>query len=221
MSKSKFIDHTLLAAKATQAQIEQLCQEALQHDFCSVCVNPFWVSFAKQRLQGSDVKVCTVIGFPLGANTSSLKAFETEEAVKNGADEVDMVMNIGLAKAGDWAGVEADMKAVVQAANGALVKVILETCLLNEEEIRRACQAAVAAKVDFVKTSTGFSSGGATVEAVKLMRECVGTDIGVKASGGIRSAEDFAAMVAAGANRIGASAGVALLGGEGGTGHDY
>ena len=119
MSKSKFIDHTLLAAKATQAQIEQLCQEALQHDFCSVCVNPFWVSFAKQRLQGSDVKVCTVIGFPLGANTSSLKAFETEEAVKNGADEVDMVMNIGLAKAGDWAGVEADMKAVVQAANGA------------------------------------------------------------------------------------------------------
>lgn len=221
MSKSKFIDHTLLAAKATQAQIEQLCQEALQHDFCSVCVNPFWVSFAKQRLQGSDVKVCTVIGFPLGANTSSLKAFETEEAVKNGADEVDMVMNIGLAKAGDWAGVEADMKAVVQAANGALVKVILETCLLSEEEIRRACQAAVAAKVDFVKTSTGFSSGGATVEAVKLMRECVGADIGVKASGGIRSTEDFAAMVAAGANRIGASAGVALLGGEGGTGHDY
>lgn len=221
MSESKFIDHTLLAAKATRTQIEQLCREAVQYDFCSVCVNPVWVSFAKQCLQGSTVKVCTVIGFPLGANTSTLKAFETQEAVQHGADEVDMVMNIGLAKSGDWAGVEADMKAVVQAANGTLVKVILETCLLSEEEIRLACQAAVAAKVDFVKTSTGFSTAGATVEAVKLMRECVGADMGVKASGGIRRPEEFRAMIEAGANRIGASAGVVLLGKDGGTAHDY
>lgn len=212
MKPSKLIDHTLLAAKATQPEIERLCAEARQHDFCSVCVNPAWVSLAKAQLADSDVKVCTVIGFPLGANTSEVKAFETQNAITNGAQEIDMVMNIGWAKTGQWDKVERDIHAVVQAATGkALVKVILETCLLNEAEIRAACQAAKQAGADFVKTSTGFSTAGATVEAVRLMREVVGEHMGVKASGGIRTSADMHAMIAAGANRIGASAGVALL----------
>lgn len=213
MKRSKLIDHTLLAPTATAADIEKLCAEAVEHDFCSVCVNPTWVALAKEKLAGSDVKVCTVIGFPLGANTSQIKALETENAIANGAQEIDMVMNIGFAKMGDWHAVAQDMAAVVQAASGkALVKVILETCLLTDDEIRHACQAAVQAGVDFVKTSTGFSKGGATVEAVRLMREVVGEHIGVKASGGVRSQADLENMVMAGANRIGASAGVALLG---------
>lgn len=212
---ARLIDHTLLAAQATPDEIARLCDEAREHGFCSVCVNPVHVPQARAALQGSDVKVCTVIGFPLGANTSATKAFEAAEAVKNGADEVDMVINIGLAKAGKWAVVQDDIAAVVRAvAPQTVVKVILEICLLNEGEIRKACAAAVAAGAHFVKTSTGFSSGGATVEAVRLMRECVGKDFGVKASGGIRTPEDFAAMVAAGANRIGASAGIKLLGGN-------
>ena len=215
MNQSKLIDHTLLAAQATQAQVARLCGEAAEYGFCSVCVNPARVAFAKARLAGTDVKVCTVIGFPLGAATSSAKAFETKDAIANGADEVDMVMNIGLAKDGDWAGVAAvDGKA--------LVKVILEICLLTEEEIRKACACALAAGADFVKTSTGFSTGGATVEAVRLMRECVGNKMGVKASGGVRTARDMAAMVAAGGSRIGASAGVALLNDSSGEmNHDY
>lgn len=213
MKRSKLIDHTLLAPTATAADIEKLCAEAVEHDFCSVCVNPTWVALVKEKLAGSDVKVCTVIGFPLGANTSQIKALETEQAIANGAQEIDMVMNIGFAKMGDWHAVAQDMAAVVQAASGkALVKVILETCLLTDDEIRHACQAAVQAGVDFVKTSTGFSKGGATVEAVRLMREVVGENIGVKASGGVRSQADLENMVMAGANRIGASAGVALLG---------
>lgn len=214
MKPSKYIDHTLLAPQATREQIAHLCNEAREHGFCSVCVNPYWVSFAKEALRGSGVKVCTVIGFPLGAGTSATKAFETAEAVRLGADEVDMVINIGLAKDGKWPEVEQDIAAVVQAAGKeTVVKVILEICLLNEEEIRTACLCAVRAGADFVKTSTGFSDSGATKEAVALMRATVGKDFGVKASGGIRTPEDFSAMLAAGANRIGASAGVKLLGG--------
>ena len=164
MKKSKYIDHTLLAAKATRADIERVCAEAVAYDFCSVCVNPTWVPLAKEKLQGSGVKVCTVIGFPLGANTSAVKAFEAADAVRNGADEVDMVLNVGLAKSGEWTAVQADIEAVVKAVEGrALVKVILETCLLTEAEIRQACACAVAAKADFVKTSTGVYTGGATV----------------------------------------------------------
>lgn len=213
MKKNKLIDHTLLSAKADGAQIERLCEEALHYDFCSVCVNPVWVPLAKEKLAGSDVKVCTVIGFPLGANTSKVKAFETQAAIDDGADEVDMVMNIGRAKEGGWEAVEADIAAVVQAAAGrASVKVILETCLLTDDEIRQSCAAAVRAGADFVKTSTGFSTGGATAEHVRLMRECVGENVGVKASGGVRTPEDLDKMVAAGANRIGASAGAVLLG---------
>lgn len=213
MKKSQLIDHTLLLAQATQDEIIRLCQEAKEYEFCSVCVNPFWVSLAKSLLDKSNVKVCTVIGFPLGANTSTVKAFEAKEAVEHGADEVDMVLNIGLAKMGDWEAVRADVKAVVDAvSDGTIVKVILETCLLSDDEIQKACDAVVQAGADFVKTSTGFSKSGATTHHVKLMRERVGTDFGVKASGGVRTAEDFEAMIAAGANRIGASAGVALLG---------
>lgn len=212
MKLSRYIDHTLLAPQATAAQIVQLCHEARAHDFFSVCVNPARVKQAKSALADSTVKVCTVIGFPLGADSSATKSFAAVDAIASGADELDMVMNIGLAKDGNWAAVQADIAAVVQAAAGrALVKVILETCLLTEEEIRHACTAAVQAGADFVKTSTGFSRGGATVEAVRLMRACVGPDFGVKASGGIRTSADFQAMLAAGANRIGASAGIKLL----------
>ena len=209
------IDHTLLSPQATPEHIAHLCAEAREHGFCSVCVNPVHVPQARDALAGSAVKVCTVIGFPLGANTSACKAFEAAEAVRNGAAEVDMVMAIGLAKAGLWSQVQEDMASVVQAVPAdTVVKVILETALLTDEEIRKACACAVAAGADFVKTSTGFACGGATVHAVALMRACVGEDVGVKASGGIRTPEDFAAMVAAGANRIGASAGIQLLGGN-------
>ncbi|WP_373741454.1 deoxyribose-phosphate aldolase [Neisseria sp.] len=214
MNNAKLIDHTQLAAAATRAQIEKLCREAAEYGFWSVCVNPSRVAEAKALLAGSGVKVCTVVGFPLGASSTQTKAFETRAAVADGADEIDMVMNIGLAKDGDWAAVRADIAAVAEAAKPALLKVILETCLLTPEEIRRACECAVAAGADFVKTSTGFSTGGAKAEDVRLMRECVGASFGVKASGGIRTAADLEAMVAAGADRIGASAGAALLGGK-------
>lgn len=212
MKLSRYIDHTLLAPQATAAQIVQLCHEARVHDFFSVCVNPARVKQAKSALADSTVKVCTVIGFPLGADSSTTKAFAAVDAIASGADELDMVMNIGLAKDANWAAVQADIAAVVQAVAGrALVKVILEICLLTEDEIRHACTAAVQAGADFVKTSTGFSGSGATVGAVRLMRACVGPDFGVKASGGIRTPVDFQAMLAAGANRIGASAGIKLL----------
>ena len=181
----------------------------------SVCVNPYWVSFCADQLKDSSVKVCTVIGFPLGASATEIKAFETKQAIADGADEVDMVINIGALKSGMDDVVRQDIEAVVKATTGeALVKVIIETSLLTEDEKRRACELAVAAGADFVKTSTGFSGGGATVADVKLMREVVGKDIGVKASGGVRNQQDAIAVIEAGANRIGASAGIAIIEGD-------
>ncbi|MBB5324760.1 deoxyribose-phosphate aldolase [Anoxybacillus tepidamans] len=212
---AKMIDHTLLKANTTKAQIVQLCEEAKQYGFASVCVNPTWVATAAELLKGTEVKVCTVIGFPLGANTPETKAFETKDAIEKGATEVDMVINIGALKDGNDELVERDILAVVEAAQGkALVKVIIETCLLTEEEKVRACRLAVRAGADYVKTSTGFSTGGATVEDVALMRQTVGRDIGVKASGGVRDLQGAEAMIEAGATRIGTSSGVAIVQGK-------
>lgn len=209
---AKMIDHTLLRADATQSEINQLTEEAKRYQFASVCVNPGWVSYAAEQLQGSGVDICTVIGFPLGASTSETKAFETTDAIAKGATEVDMVINISALKDGKDDYVEQDIRAVVEAAAGkALVKVIIETCLLTDEEKVRACQAAVRAGADFVKTSTGFSTGGATPEDIALMRRTVGPDMGVKASGGVRSLEDMQKMIEAGATRIGASSGVKIM----------
>ncbi|WP_409301764.1 deoxyribose-phosphate aldolase [Peribacillus sp. SCS-155] len=209
---ARLIDHTLLKADATKKEIKTLCEEAREYKFASVCVNPVWVRYAVELLAGSEVKVCTVIGFPLGANTPETKAFEAENAINNGAEEVDMVINIGALKDKDDELVEKDIRAVVEASKSkALTKVIIETSLLSEEEKVRACKLAVNAGADFVKTSTGFSTGGATVEDVALMRKTVGPDIGVKASGGVRSAADAKNVVDAGATRIGASAGVSII----------
>lgn len=209
---AKMIDHTLLKAEATKEQVEQLCAEAKEFQFASVCVNPTWVSYASELLQGTGVDVCTVIGFPLGATTPETKAFETTNAIENGATEVDMVINIGALKDKNNSLVERDIQAVVNAAKGkALTKVIIETSLLTEEEKIRACELAVSAGTDFVKTSTGFSTGGATVADIALMRKTVGPTIGVKASGGVRSAEDAKNMIDAGATRIGASSGIAIV----------
>lgn len=206
------IDHTLLKQDATKNQIEKLCEEAKTYTFASVCVNPTWVNLSAQLLQGTPVKVCTVIGFPLGASTTEVKAFETTNAIQNGAEEIDMVINVGALKDRDYNFVQKDIEAVVQAAKGkAIVKVILETCLLTDEEILRASEISKLAGADFVKTSTGFSTGGATVNAVKLMRGAVGPELGVKASGGVRSLSDLQAMVDAGATRIGASSGVEIV----------
>lgn len=209
---AKMIDHTLLKADATEEQMITLCEEARQYSFASVCVNPTWVKFCSEQLQSSDVKVCTVIGFPLGATTTETKVFETKNAIDNGAEEVDMVINIGALKNKENDLVEKDIHEVVTAAKGkALTKVIIETCLLTEEEKIRACELAVKAGADFVKTSTGFSTGGATVDDIQLMRKTVGPHIGVKASGGVRSVEDAKQMIDAGATRIGASSGVAIV----------
>ncbi|QPC46933.1 deoxyribose-phosphate aldolase [Mangrovibacillus cuniculi] len=209
---AKLIDHTLLKADAVTAEVEILCTEAREYGFASVCVNPTWVNYAAEQLKGSGVDVCTVIGFPLGASTPEVKAFETTNAIENGATEVDMVINIGALKDKNDELVLRDIKAVVDAAKGkALTKVIIETCLLTDEEKVRACELSVKAGADFVKTSTGFSTGGATVEDIALMRKTVGPDLGVKASGGVRSAEDAAAMTKAGATRIGASSGVKIV----------
>lgn len=213
MKLNKYIDHTILKPETTQEQVEKILSEAKEYDFASVCVNPTWVSLAAESLKDSDVKVCTVIGFPLGANTSAVKAFETEDAIANGADEIDMVINIGALKAGNDALVLDDIKAVVDASGDKLVKVIIETCLLTDDEKVRACQLSKEAGADYVKTSTGFSSGGATVADVALMRKTVGPDMGVKASGGARSYEDAIAFIEAGASRIGASSGVAIMNG--------
>ncbi|MBC1921814.1 deoxyribose-phosphate aldolase [Listeria grayi] len=221
MELAKLIDHTALKPETTKAQITQLCKEAKEYGFASVCVNPTWVKLAAELLAGSDVKVCTVIGFPLGANTSAVKAFEAKDAIANGAGEVDMVINIAALKDKDDALVESDIRAVVEAANGTLVKVIIETSLLSDEEKVRACEIAVKAGTDFVKTSTGFSTGGATKEDVALMRKTVGPAIGVKASGGVRTKQDVEDMVAAGATRIGASAGVAIVSGDQTSKSDY
>jgi deoxyribose-phosphate aldolase len=209
------IDHTLLKPEATRQQIESLCQEAKEYKFASVCVNPTWVGTAKELLQGSGVMVCTVIGFPLGATTSETKAFETKNAIENGAEEVDMVINIGALKDHNDELVEKDIRAVVEAAKGkAHTKVIIETSLLTNEEKIRACELAVKAGADFVKTSTGFSTGGATAEDIALMRKTVGPDLGVKASGGVRSTEDVQKMIEAGATRIGASSSIAIVNGK-------
>lgn len=213
------IDHTLLKPEAKKTDIIKLAEEAKEYRFASVCVNPTWVKTAAEVLKNTpEVKVCTVIGFPLGATTPETKAFETKNAIENGAGEIDMVINIGALKDGDDELVERDIRAVVEAAKGkALVKVIIETCLLTDEEKVRACEFSVKAGADYVKTSTGFSTGGATVEDVSLMRKTVGENVGVKASGGVRSAEDMEKMVAAGATRIGTSSGVKLVNGETGT----
>ena len=211
---AKYIDHTLLKQQASQADIEKICDEAKQYGFASVCVNPSYVALAAKLLTGTDVTPCCVIGFPLGACTPAAKAFETADAVANGAREVDMVINVGAIKSGDWALVQRDIAGVVSAAAGrAKVKVILETCLLTDEEKVQACRTAVAAGADFVKTSTGFSTGGATAHDVRLMRETVGPDIGVKASGGVRTYADAMTMIEAGASRLGASAGAKIIAG--------
>lgn len=206
------IDHTLLKADTEKQQIIELCAEAKEHTFASVCVNPAWVAVAAEQLAGTEVKVCTVIGFPLGASTSETKAFETTDAIAKGAGEIDMVINIGALKSGDTDLVKSDIAKVVEAAKGkAIVKVIIETSLLTDEEKVTASKLSKEAGADFVKTSTGFSTGGATVADVKLMRETVGPDMGVKASGGVRSLEDLNAMAEAGATRIGASSGVKIM----------
>ncbi len=213
---AKYIDHTALKPETTASDIDTLCQEAEQYQFASVCVNPAWVKRAATNLRGSDVKVCSVIGFPLGASTSEIKAMEARRAIRDGAREVDMVINIGALRSGQYDIVGTDIEKVVDSAHesGAIVKVILETALLTDEEKVIASSLAKQAKADFVKTSTGFSGGGATVYDVALMRETVGPDMGVKASGGVRTASDVEDMIAAGATRIGASAGVQIVGGN-------
>lgn len=208
---NKLIDHTLLKANASKNDITKLCDEAMQYDFASVCVNPVWVSYCAEYLKESDVRVCTVIGFPLGANTSKVKAYEAKMAIEEGADEVDMVINIGALKAGDMDTVYQDIQTVVDASQGHCVKVIIETCLLTDEEKVLACQQAMKAKATFVKTSTGFSTGGATVHDIALMKQTVGDHCEVKASGGVKTFEDMEAMVNAGASRIGTSSGISLM----------
>jgi len=214
MSLNQYIDHTLLKQNSTQAQIEKLCEEARAYCFASVCVNPTWVKTCAGLLKGSDVKVCTVIGFPLGATSTQAKAFETSVALQDGADEFDMVVNIGALIDRDLALVENDIRAVVEAARGKTVKVIIEACLLSDEEKVLACNASVAAGAHFVKTSTGFSTSGATVHDVALMKASVAGKALVKAAGGVRSLEDMQAMIDAGADRIGTSSGVQLVAGE-------
>lgn len=208
---ARMIDHTLLKATATKEQIDKLCEEAKAYHFASVCINPCFVAQAAARLAGTGVKVCTVIGFPLGANTSAVKAFETRDAVQNGAEEIDMVINIGALKACDEAAVEADIRAVVDAAQGKLVKVIIETCYLLDEEKIAACRAAVRAGADYVKTSTGFGTAGANVHDVALMKASIPASMKVKAAGGIHTYEQAASLIQAGASRIGASAGIAIV----------
>lgn len=214
MSLAGMIDHTLLKADATRAQVERLCDEAVEHGFASVCVNTCWVPLCAERLAQSDVRVCCVVGFPLGAMAPESKAHEAARAVADGTDEVDMVINVGWLKDGELDAVREDIAGVVAAADGRCVKVIIETCLLTDEEKVRACELAVEAGAAFVKTSTGFSTGGATVADVALMRRTVGDRCKVKASGGIHTAEEARAMVEAGADRLGCSAGVAIVAGE-------
>lgn len=211
MNLAKYIDHTILKPNATRAEVVAICEEAKEYGFASVCVNQCNTSLVKEQLDGSDVMVCTVVGFPLGAVTKEVKAFETSLAVSQGADEIDMVINIGALKDQENDLVYEDIKAVVEAANGKTVKVIIETCLLTDEEKIRACELALKAKAHFVKTSTGFSSGGATVEDIKLMKATVGDKALVKASGGVRDYDGAMAVIEVGANRIGASSGVKIV----------
>ena len=211
MNYNKMIDHTVLKADTPLETVKRICDEAMEYGLASVCINPCHVAYCADYLKDSDVNVCTVIGFPLGANTSAVKAFETKDAIANGADEIDMVMNIGALKDKNYDLVRDDVKAVVEAANGTLVKVILETCLLTEDEIKKACELCVEAKADYVKTSTGFSTRGATIEDVRIMKEAVHGKAKVKAAGGVRTPEDMVKIVAAGADRIGTSAGCSLV----------
>ncbi|MCQ2794099.1 MAG: deoxyribose-phosphate aldolase [Bacilli bacterium] len=211
MEINRYIDHTLLKANALASEISKLCLEAKQYHFKSVCVNPGFVSLAKKELQGSDVLVCTVIGFPLGATTCASKVSETSNALKDGADEIDMVINISHAKMHDYQYIENEIKAIKAVCQNHTLKVILETCLLTDEEIVATSLAAKNAGADFVKTSTGFSTGGATIHAVSLMRKTVGETMGVKASGGIHTYQEALEMINAGASRIGASSGVAIM----------
>ncbi len=211
---ARYIDHTLLKPEATKAQIEQLCAEAAEHQFASVCVNGSRVELAYSLLEDSDVQVCTVVGFPLGAMDADAKRYETEAAVDAGANEIDMVMNVGRFKDGELDCIVREIRDVVEAADDRIVKVILETCLLTNDEIVQACKLVTQAQAHFVKTSTGFNSAGATLEHVKLMRETVGQFAGVKAAGGVRNAADAQAMIEAGATRIGTSNGVAIISGD-------
>lgn len=220
MELNRMIDHTILKPEATEAAVQKIIDEAKEYNFFSVCINPCWVAFASEQLADTDVAVCTVIGFPLGANTPEVKAYEAADAIKNGANEVDMVINIGALKSQQYDYVRQDIQGVVDAAKGkALVKVIIETALLTDEEKVKACELAKEAGADFVKTSTGFSTGGAKVADIRLMRETVGPDMGVKASGGVHNAEEAQAMIEAGATRIGASTGVAIVSGATGEGY--
>lgn len=211
MEYNKTIDHTLLKQDATEEQVIQLCKEAREYDFISVCINPGFVELSKKELEGSDVKVCTVIGFPLGATTEATKVFEAQDAIDNGADELDMVINVSDLKDKKFDKILKEISALKKTAGSRVLKVILEICLLTDEEIVKASELAVEAGADFVKTSTGFSTGGATPEAVALMKKTVGDKAEVKASGGIRSLEDLKVMVENGATRIGASSGVAIM----------
>lgn len=219
---ANMIDHTVLKAFTTKEDVIKICNEAKENGFFSVCINPTQIEFVKNELKESNVKVCTVIGFPLGANTPEVKAFETKDAIAKGADEVDMVINIGALKDKNYDLVFEDIKAVVDAADKkALVKVIIETCYLTDEEKKIACELAVKAGTDYVKTSTGFGTGGSTPQDIKIMRDTVGKDIGVKASGGVRNTQDAIAVINAGATRIGASASVAIINGEDVSGSGY
>jgi len=215
MKLAKYFDHTILNPDATNEDVLNVCKEAKEHDFFSVCVNPYYVALVRESLKGTDVKVTSVIGFPLGASISEVKAFEAKRAIADGANEIDMVINIAALKNKEYDYVQKDIEAVAKACGeDALLKVIIETCLLSDEEKVKACELAKAAKADYVKTSTGFSTGGATVEDVKLMRKTVGPDLGVKASGGVRDAEKAKAVIDAGATRIGASSSVKIVMGE-------
>ncbi|OOF40834.1 deoxyribose-phosphate aldolase [Rodentibacter rarus] len=217
---AKYIDHTTLTAEKNEQDILTLCDEAIKYGFYSVCINSGYIPLAKEKLAGTAVKICTVVGFPLGANLTSVKAFETQEAIKAGANEIDMVINVGWIKSNQWQAVKEDIQAVLKACNTVPLKVILETCLLTKDEIVKACEICKEIGVAFVKTSTGFNKGGATVEDVALMKKTVG-HIGVKASGGVRDTATALAMIEAGATRIGASAGIAIIGEENHTESDY
>ncbi|MDO4413808.1 MAG: deoxyribose-phosphate aldolase [Erysipelotrichaceae bacterium] len=211
MKSSKYIDHTQLKPDATEEKIIALCKEAAEYDFASVCVNPCWIPLCREQLKGTDVKTCTVIGFPLGAMSTNAKVFETKDAIEAGAEEIDMVINVGKLKDGDDAYVTEEIRQIKEACGDLILKVIIEACLLSDEEKVRACKDAEKAGADFVKTSTGFSTGGATVEDVKLMRASVSEAVKVKAAGGIRDKETFEKMIAAGAERIGTSSGAKLI----------
>jgi len=211
---AKYIDHTLLAQNATKKQIKNLCDEAKQYEFCSVCVNSSYVSLAKEFLSDSSVKVCSVVGFPLGAMSSDAKAYEANKAIEDGATEIDMVINVGFLKSNDFKSIEEDIKNLRVTCKGVILKVILETALLDTDEIKKVCQIAKEAGADFVKTSTGFSSRGASLEDVKIMKEAVGDSVKIKASGGIRSYESAKQMINAGASRLGTSSGIAIIKGQ-------